>query len=675
MILYGEFGYKKDRNGNRQSPLWYDDLQDRLFGICALEPTPITDLLCQYKWDQQNIWTERLAAFIRRATAAAIRIWFIVDGIGFAGDSSSSPNTKFPARVYSLIGTDAPHHPRMIGEIVSWNASHAVNEQIYGVWSDIEFTWDWVKYSNYLTSLKALDTTKKLKWAIYLGWDDKCVGAVAEQFVAMWDMNDIDAYSRTVDGAITRAKNRLAICRKLGKPYRMGLSVTSYDPPEPKSLFADGLDKFHEVVQGVEDRLISDPLYEGMWWESYGKGLNLLYPTPLPSIPTPEPSVGQMIYAGCRASDYGIIPFPTPSLWNTLTKMVASDWPGATPMLLWLVGEILENEPPSNQPETCSLQFFDPGGGPWANVEFSYPGFSHEEHLSYFDGMGIKVLLSVEPGNADVATLIDLVLQKFGHHACVMGIGIDVEWHLHNQNSEGVRVTDAQAQAWEEQVKGYNSAYKLFLKHWETAKMPPSYRGEIIFVSDSSEFNSLSEMQADFKKWADAFPQNVVIFQVGYSFDQHWWKELGDPPGDIGTAVSQVVAQDHGILWVDFTLKAVFPSLFEEGGEPVAVPAHQWDGTKLYFQNPDGTWGEPVDLLGPQGPQGNLGPKGDQGPKGEKGDTGPRGAQGPTGPQGPKGDTGPQGPSGKPCEGCPFNNPPSSPWYKLWRRVLLGWKE
>lgn len=70
-----------------------------------------------------------------------------------------------------------------------------------------------------------------------------------------------------------------------------------------------------------------------------------------------------------------------------------------------------------------------------------------------------------------------------------------------------------------------------------------------------------------------------------------------------------------------------------------------------------------VNIMGPQGPQGEhglQGPQGIQGPKGDTGNTGPQGVQGPkgdtgdigpvgpTGPQGEKGDTGPQGPRGDP---------------------------
>jgi hypothetical protein len=37
------------------------------------------------------------------------------------------------------------------------------------------------------------------------------------------------------------------------------------------------------------------------------------------------------------------------------------------------------------------------------------------------------------------------------------------------------------------------------------------------------------------------------------------------------------------------------------------APEHEWDGTKLRFELPDGSWGEKVDLRGPKGEAGRDG--------------------------------------------------------------------
>jgi len=51
-------------------------------------------------------------------------------------------------------------------------------------------------------------------------------------------------------------------------------------------------------------------------------------------------------------------------------------------------------------------------------------------------------------------------------------------------------------------------------------------------------------------------------------------------------------------------------------------PAHQWTGASLQFENPDGSWGEMVSLKGDTGPQGVQGPQGVRGVQGDRGDRG-----------------------------------------------------
>ena len=69
-------------------------------------------------------------------------------------------------------------------------------------------------------------------------------------------------------------------------------------------------------------------------------------------------------------------------------------------------------------------------------------------------------------------------------------------------------------------------------------------------------------------------------------------------------------------------------------GPQGTAPEHKWAGTKLAFQNPDGSWADPVNLIGAQGvqgPEGPTGPQGIQGPAGAQGPAGPQGAAGPKG--------------------------------------------
>lgn len=259
-------------------------------------------------------------------------------------------------------------------------------------------------------------------------------------------------------------------------------------------------------------------------------------------------------YAGVRSSSYGIKPFPEPEKWHFSMEKMSSYFEGSSPCAIWIVG-VVKNK------KACLLEF-PSDGRVHENVIFSEYD-KHEPYLDYFDQSGIKAFLQVEPANADVPILIDLVLSRYKHHQCVIGFGIDIEWHREVDNQDwGVKVTDKQAEAWELQVKSHNKDYRLFLKHWDRNWMPPRYRGGIVFVSDSQIFRNFEEMRDEFVDyWAAYFAPNTVFFQIGYPSDKSWWQKMENPPSEMGKAIAKRLTQGCGIFWVDFTLREVVPGL------------------------------------------------------------------------------------------------------------------
>lgn len=258
-----------------------------------------------------------------------------------------------------------------------------------------------------------------------------------------------------------------------------------------------------------------------------------------------------VIYAGVRSSNYGIKPFPEPAAWQKALDGMHGYFPGSTPCAIWIVGEF-------KRPRTCHL-FFPSDGQSYPFIEFEEAD-KHESFLSAFDKTGTKVFLQVEPADADMLTLIDLVLGRYKHHPCVIGFGVDVEWHREADKPEwGVPVNDRTAQEWEARVKSHNPSYRLFLKHWDLNWMPKTYRGDIVFVDDGQGVKDLDALVDAFQsRWADYFKPNTVFFQVGYNSDKPWWQKLANPPETIGKAIAARVKQNCGIIWVDFSLRDVF---------------------------------------------------------------------------------------------------------------------
>ena len=267
----------------------------------------------------------------------------------------------------------------------------------------------------------------------------------------------------------------------------------------------------------------------------------------------PDLSVANVSYAGVRSSSYGIKPFPAAGGWQKAMEAMGSIFPGSTPAAIWIVGEM-------RKPGTCRLSF-PSAGQAYPHIQFEGTD-KHEPFLSDFDRAGVKVFLQVEPANADMPTLIDLVLNRYKHHGCVAGFGVDVEWHREaDRPGEGMPVDDETAKVWEERVKSHNSSYRLFLKHWDQNWMPKTYRGDIIFVDDSQIFPNFEKLVEEFAMgWAEYFFPNTVFFQIGYKSDKPWWQKLNNPPETIGKAIAGRIRQSCGIFWVDFTLRDVLPS-------------------------------------------------------------------------------------------------------------------
>jgi len=275
--------------------------------------------------------------------------------------------------------------------------------------------------------------------------------------------------------------------------------------------------------------------------------LSMLLLSACGSSPESPGGTGNVGYAGVRSSSYGVDPFPDPAGWASCISIMADAFPGSSPCALWIVGTVDESI------QGVNLEFPSPGGS-YPNISFSDSDM-HEEYFAWFDDCGIEVFLQVEPGFADVPTVIGLVLDNYADHPCVTGFGVDVEWFGNvTEGGEGMPVDDSTAGSWEALVTYYDPGYGLFLKHWDPAFMPPSYRGDLIFVDDGQGYSNMEEYLADMAAWAEEFDPNRVFFQYGYDSDSTWWGSLGFAPVDIGEALAAQTPQECGLFWVDFNL-------------------------------------------------------------------------------------------------------------------------
>lgn len=267
--------------------------------------------------------------------------------------------------------------------------------------------------------------------------------------------------------------------------------------------------------------------------------------TPLPS-PTPA---DEPLGAGFRFSTYGVRRNPGPDYWLSVGERMSAKFPGARPETIWIIGNFM------GQGMTY-LSF--PAENKDKHIKFTYVDMN-EATFKRFDEQGVKVWLQVEPGDADMLTLIDLTLEQYKHHPCIIGFGVDVEWFKSDGSAEGTPVTNAEAEAWVKAIRAHNPNYRLFLKHWDENWMPPTYRDGVVFINDSQQLESLDQLVDEFAAWGKRFAPAKVGFQYGYPADRPWWKNLQDPAKEIGEAILAKTPNTTSLFWVDFTVLEVFP--------------------------------------------------------------------------------------------------------------------
>lgn len=253
--------------------------------------------------------------------------------------------------------------------------------------------------------------------------------------------------------------------------------------------------------------------------------------------------------AGFRYSSYGPPRNPGPDYWVSVGEQMSAKFPGSHPETIWILGNFMGGG-------SIYLNFRAETDDP--HIVSGYVDMN-EDILTMFDQKGFKVWLQVEPADADMLTLIDVVLNQYKHHPCVLGFGVDVEWYKSDGSPQGAPVTDAEAEAWVKAIRKINPKYQLFLKHWDTNWMPPTYRDGIVFINDSQQFENFEHLKTEFADWGRHFAPAKVGFQYGYPADKDWWSQLQDPPAEIGQAILASTPNTASLFWVDFTVLDVFP--------------------------------------------------------------------------------------------------------------------
>ncbi len=278
--------------------------------------------------------------------------------------------------------------------------------------------------------------------------------------------------------------------------------------------------------------------------------LSVLLLAPFPASCQEEP-----LFVGLRRSEYGFKEKrQDDAWWAARSREFARRVSGrrkATPVVIQIVSIYIDNG-------TTRFGFERPANykGSTKKMEFRPGRVDHHRALSIYEKMGVKAIIQIEPGNADVAACLEVAQAALGRSRSIIGFGVDAEWHFKKdyRAHAGRPITDAAAEKWVDKVVTFDPDYTLFLKHWRPDHMPPRFRhARLWFLSDSQRFDARHQFIYDFKTWADAFRGGYVGYQFGYESDRRWWGKLENPPIDISHEILKKIPNTRYLFWVDFT--------------------------------------------------------------------------------------------------------------------------
>jgi hypothetical protein len=262
------------------------------------------------------------------------------------------------------------------------------------------------------------------------------------------------------------------------------------------------------------------------------------------------------LYVGLRRSSYGSPKHNADNAWwSDRARQYAAHFPGARPLVLEIVSTYQDKG-------TTQLEMARPADnkGPTDKIAFAGEGVDHDKALAEYDKAGVKAILQLEPGEADVTRCFEIAWRKLKAHPCLIGFAVDAEWYFTDKSRDksGLPIPDAEAKKWMEQVKGFNPEFVLVLKHWDPKHLPPTYRDPNLWMlSDSQDFRSQAEWMADLTDWSKTYKDRTVGFQFGYPKDRKWWSKNDRPPADLGKTLLGAAPNCRCLLWVDFTADLV----------------------------------------------------------------------------------------------------------------------
>jgi hypothetical protein len=133
-----------------------------------------------------------------------------------------------------------------------------------------------------------------------------------------------------------------------------------------------------------------------------------------------------------------------------------------------------------------------------------------ELYLDEFDANGLNVILSIQPLNANITQIIEILLSRYGHHPSIIGVNIDLEW---KESGVPNYVNNEERDQYLNELKKYNSDYRLFLTYFKNYTHFPQDDESLVILYDGQS-DIQQDLLREYRELAEYF--NVVGIYTGY---------------------------------------------------------------------------------------------------------------------------------------------------------------
>jgi hypothetical protein len=134
-----------------------------------------------------------------------------------------------------------------------------------------------------------------------------------------------------------------------------------------------------------------------------------------------------------------------------------------------------------------------------------------EPYLAKFDSEGLKVILSIQPLRADVPRLLETVLARYGHHECLIGVNIDLEW---KETGTPNHVSNEERDIYLTEIKRHNPKLKLFLTYFKDYTYFPADTRDLVILFDGEDA-AQADLLRHYQELADHYA--TVGIYTGFS--------------------------------------------------------------------------------------------------------------------------------------------------------------